>query len=279
MPSISDVTRSRITAYIEVFIEKLVERYRDRAVEAMHSPEQYLSLTDAKGNLQPFHAAIVPSEVLRISAFQRGFVTSLGTSFEECARLIALEHHQDAQRSYDVRGDISSDALIEIERQVSSFEHAVARKAQYPSLDRMIDSVLHANGSGESVARTYRADLYILSKDGDEYYFEMKSPKPNKDQCLAVTQRILRFHALRNQARPKVRGYFAMAYNPFGNSREDYNWSIAKNYMPYDEGLLIGAEFWNVVGGATTYQELLEIYRYVGKVKAKYILDALAFGF
>ena len=70
-----------------------------------------------------------------------------------------------------------------------------------------------------------------------------------------------------------------MAYNPFGSSREDYNWSIAKNYMPYDEGLLIGDEFWSVIGGAGTYQELLEIYQYVGKVKAKYILDALAFGF
>ena len=279
MPSISDVTRSRITAYIEVFIENLVERYRDHAVERMESAEQYLSLTDAKGNLQPFHAAIVPSEVLRISAFQRGFVTSLGTSFEECAKLIALDHHQDAQRSYDVQGVISSDALIEIERQVSSFERAAARKTQAPDLGTMIDSVLRANNSGESIDRVYRADLYILSNNGDEYYFEMKSPKPNKDQCLAVTQRILRFHALRNQARPKVRGYFAMAYNPFGNSREEYNWSIAKKYMPYDEGLLIGDEFWNVVGGATAYQELLEIYQHVGNVKAKYILDALAFGF
>ncbi len=279
MPSISDVTRSRITAHIEVFIENLVERYRARAVERMESAEQYLSLTDAKGNLKPFHAAIIPSEVLRISAFERGFVTSLGTSFEECARLIALDHHQDAQRSYDVQGGISSDALTEIERQVSSFERAAVRKAQGPDLDSMINSVLRANNSGESVDRAYKADLYILSNDGDEYYFEMKSPKPNKDQCLVVTQRILRFHALRNQARPKVRGYFAMAYNPYGNSREDYNWSIAKNYMPYDEGLLIGDEFWNVVGGATAYQELLEIYRHVGKVKAKYILDALAFGF
>jgi len=203
MPSISDVTRSRITAHIEVFIENLVERYRARAVERMESAEQYLSLTDAKGNLKPFHAAIIPSEVLRISAFERGFVTSLGTSFEECARLIALDHHQDAQRSYDVQGGISSDALTEIERQVSSFERAAVRKAQGPDLDSMINSVLRANNSGESVDRAYKADLYILSNDGDEYYFEMKSPKPNKDQCLVVTQRILRFHALRNQARPK----------------------------------------------------------------------------
>ena len=69
-----------------------------------------------------------------------------------------------------------------------------------------------------------------------------------------------------------------MAYNPYGNSREDYNWTYPKNYMPYDDAVLIGDEFWRIVGGPTTYQELLEIYRYVGRVKGKYIADALAFG-
>lgn len=279
MSAISDVTRSRITGYIEGFIENLVQRYRGRKVETMENPEIYLSLTDKNGGLKPFHAAIVSSEILRISAFQRGFVTSLGTSLEECARLIALDHHQYAQRSYDLRGNISSDALAEIERCVSSFEHPAGSKAQRLHLDIMIDRILRANQSGQSEVRDNKADLYILGADGVEYYFEMKSPKPNKGQCLEATQRILRSHALRNQSRPKVRVNFAMAYNPWGNSRADYNWSIPKIYMPYDEAVLIGDEFWNIVGGPTAYRELLEIFQYVGKVKGKYIVDALAFGF
>ena len=245
----------------------------------MESARQYLALRDKKGDLQPFHAALVPSEVLRISAFQRGFVTSIGTSLEECARLIASDHHRDAQRSFDLRGFISEDALNEIEQQVAKYERAAAGNLAPPRLDDMISRVLELNKNGVQVERSYKADLYVLSCDGTRFYFEMKSPKPNKDQCIAVTRRILMFHAICNTHRPQVQSYFAMSYNPYGNSRGDYNWSIAKKYLPYDHGLLIGSEFWNVIGGKTAYEELLEIYREVGNVKGKYIVDALAFGF
>lgn len=70
-----------------------------------------------------------------------------------------------------------------------------------------------------------------------------------------------------------------MAYNPFGPTRAHYQWSNALNYMPFEQAVIIGQEFWNIVGGPTTYQELLEIYQEVGHDKSKYIIDALGFGF
>ena len=198
---------------------------------------------------------------------------------EECARLIALEHHKDAQRGYELRGLLSSGARVEIERQVNSFEHAASKKGARPSINDMVAATLRANNSGDFETRDIIADLYVLGNNGAEYYFEMKSPKPNKDQCLRITQRILQTHALRNRTRPGVMSYMAMAYNPYGNSREDYRWSIAKNYLPYEEAVLIGDEFWNIIGGPSAYDELLEIYHFVGRAKRKYIVDALAFGF
>ena len=48
---------------------------------------------------------------------------------------------------------------------------------------------------------------------------------------------------------------------------------------PFNQAILIGHEFWNIVGGPGTYEELLEIYQEVGREKTKYILDTLAFGF
>jgi len=70
-----------------------------------------------------------------------------------------------------------------------------------------------------------------------------------------------------------------MGYNPYGPSRTDYKWSFARNYMHFEDALLIGQEFWEIVGGPTAYEELLEIYQEVGKEKSKYMIDALAFGF
>lgn len=278
MATLSELTKTRITAHLEVFVENLVNDYRNRAVATMTSVPEYLSLSDAKGGLKPFHAAIVPSEVLRISAFERGLVTRLGTSLEQCALLIARDRHFEAQRGYEVVGGVSTGALAEVDRQLEMYERTTSDPARRPSLDDMIASVLKANQSGEMALRRKKADIFFRANDGSEFYFEMKSPKPNKDQCARITQGILLIHALRGLARPKVNCYLAMPYNPFGNRREDYTWSYPRNYMPYDDAVLIGEEFWTMVGGQGAYEELLEIYRYVGRVKGKFIAEALVLG-
>lgn len=143
----------------------------------------------------------------------------------------------------------------------------------------MVDAVLEAQIEGDLVSRTVRADLYILAEDGTEFFFEMKSPMPNKGQCLEVTQRLLRFHLIRGRSRPAVYAYFAMAYNPYGPTRDSYDWSFARLYTPFDQAVVIGQEFWEIVGGPTAFEELVAIYQEVGHDKSKYMLDALAFGF
>ena len=71
-----------------------------------------------------------------------------------------------------------------------------------------------------------------------------------------------------------------MSYNPYGKSRSSYKWSMAKNYLPFEQSVLIGPEFWDMVGGSTTtYEELLLIYQEAGSEKSKFMIDALAFGF
>ena len=70
-----------------------------------------------------------------------------------------------------------------------------------------------------------------------------------------------------------------MAYNPYGPNRSDYKWSVARKYTPFDQAIIMGQEFWNIIGGETAYEELLDIYQEVGREKGKYMLDALAFGF
>ncbi len=279
MRAIKRNTRVKIKAYLEVFVENLVKEYRGRVIPPIGSAKKYLRKKSSKGQLKPFHAAIIPHGLLRINEFERGFSTGLGTTFEECARLIAQDHHSEAQRGYNLTATVSNAAVEEIDRQVSVLEHTVDMKNRKPSLHAMIEAVMGARRDDDLSQRTSRADLYILEKDGNELFFEMKSPMPNKGQCLEVTQRVLRFHLLRGSGRPVVSSYFAMAYNPYGPNRSDYRWSFALNYTPFDEMILLAQEFWELVGGRTAYEELIEIYREVGHEKAKYMVDALAFGF
>ncbi len=277
--SIGNATRAQIKGYLEGFIEHVVRDYRGRPIPTVDTPSAYLAKSSSRGQLKPFHAAIIPPELMRVSAFERGFSTALGTTFEECARLIALEHHADAQRGYALAGEVSLSALGEIESQVARLDEAAARGESPPALADMIQRVLDARRDDDLERRGARADLYILAKDGTRLFFEMKSPQPNKGQCLEVTQRILRIHLLLGTPRPRVQAYYAMAYNPYGPTRAEYRWSFGHMYMPFADAVLIGHEFWNVIGGPSAYAELLDIYQEVGREKGKYMLDALAFGF
>jgi len=279
MTAISSNTRATIKAYLEVFIENLIKEYKGREIPTIDNPSNYLSKKSSKGQLKPFHAAIIPPEILRINEFERGFSSRLGTTFEECAKLIAADHHREAYRGYDITNKISLRAIDEIEHQLSIFEHAASSKTEKPSFKQMIKKVITSQKKGDLEERTVRADLFIEAKDGTQYYFEMKSPMPNKGQCLEVTQRLLRFHLLTGKTPPDVRAYFAMAYNPYGPNRENYKWSFALGYTPFDHAVIIGNEFWEIVGGPTAFEELLGIYLEVGREKSKYMLDALAFGF
>lgn len=277
--AISPTTREQIKAYLEVFIDNLVERYRGRGIRTFKRPAGYLAETDPDGHLKPFHAAMISPELQRISQFERGFSSGLGTTFEECAVLIARQHHDEAHRSYDVTGEVGLVALQEINNQVSLLDRPAAIRRPRLSMQEMVHAVLQAGTVEDTEVRSARADLYIRAKDGTKYFFEIKSPQPNKGQCLEVTERLLRFHLLTGEPGPGVQAYYAMAYNPYGPEREDYKWSLALNYTPFDEGVLIGEEFWRIVGGPTAYEELLAIYQEVGAQKGKYMVDALAFGF
>jgi hypothetical protein len=279
MTAISAKTRAEIKGYLEGFIKGLIDEYKRREVFKPDSAFEYLSRTSSKGQLKPFQAALIPPELIRINEFERGLSGKLGNSFEECARLIALEHYQNARRGYDIRAEVSVAAFAEAERQKEHYESIVKKQQAKPSLEQMITAVLNARRSDDLETKTVRADLYILANDGTELLFEIKAPKPNKGQCLEVIQRLLRFHLLRGAKRPQIQAYYAMPYNPYGIRKDEYKWSPALNYLPFEEAVVIGNEFWTIVGGQTTYEELLDIYLEVGREKGKYMLDALAFGF
>lgn len=277
MAAISEPTRAKIKQLLEKLVDGVIKDNKRRKGLKFENPRAFLELKSTKPEIKPFHAALIPDEYMIISAFERSFSTKLGTTFEECARLIALDHHAEARRTYDIFGEVSRRALHEVEKQVSRF-HELREKGAFieaPSLEEMINAVLSSRDDGETTRKSTRTDLYIRTHDGAEYYFEIKTTVPNKDICYKLTQRILMNHLISGKARPQVQSYAAMAYNPFGNNRQDYNWSVAQMYLPFEQATLIGDEFWRVIGGETTYLELLEIYAEVGNNKRQDIIESL----
>ncbi len=271
---ISEQIRALIKGYLEGFIDGLVQQHKpqEKPPRLLKDEEDY-EIDSSDGGYKPFHQAIIPEQILRISSFERSFSTKLGSTFEECARLIASQRYKVAKRGFVATGQMPHAATTKIEELVNR----IAREHK-PNFLKLIAEVLEVEDDNW-VERPVVSDLYLENNKGVRYFFEIKSPKPNKGQCLEIAERLLRIHAITQENRPKVNAFFAMAYNPYGTRKEDYKHSFGLQYSDIQNEVLIGDEFWELIGGKGTFEELLEVYREVGREKTKAMMDSLVFGF
>lgn len=279
MAAISEATRFQIKQHLEGTLENVVKRQKRKLL----TQSDHLQGESLRGELKPFHAALLPTQALQFSSFERGFSTALGKTFEFCAELIAREHHQEAEREYLLSGTATKDAFFQTDQQVRLFAQSVEKanaknkKPPPPTWSEMIHAVQSVVQEASALQTiTVRSDLFVLGKNGTEYYFELKTPQINKGQCADALRRVLIIHLARQSSSSTVKALLAMPYNPYGRDRTTYNRSIAKKYLPFDEIVVIGHEFWELIGGANTYEELLAIYQEVGREKAQVILDSLS---
>jgi len=265
-------TRAKIKGYLEGFIDGMVSEHKSNNLKPtdIRPPRSY----SAEANIKPFHEALLPNGILTITEFERSFSTKLGSTFEETARLIGLEVYAEAKRSHRIRGTISENTVKTIESIVNQIS---TRGMKIPYLE-LVSQVVSITDE-PVIERERIADLYLKDDKGNELFFEMKSPKPNKGQCVEVTDRLLQIHAIKRTTPPRVRTYYAMAYNPYGDDKSSYKHNFAVNYLDLKNQVVIGKEFWDIVGGAGTYETVLEIYREVGKEKGPDMIDKLALGY
>ena len=267
--TISLETRSKIKGYLEGFVQGLINIKASTLAPTDLRPIRDFS---EKGEIKPFHESILPDGILRTSEFERSFSTKLGATFEECAQLIALENFEQSKRKYRFTGSVSAAALSTIDS-ISSDIDDQGMQRHYHDLTNIVANSYSGDMSALSRPRIF--DLYLKHQDGTDYFFEMKSPKPNKDQCTRVTSRLLLVHAIKQMGFGAVKTFYAMTYNPFGNKREYYDHSFAMRYLDMEQQVLIGEEFWDLIGGQGTYDELLDIYREVGREKGPELIDLL----
>jgi len=60
--------------------------------------------------------------------------------------------------------------------------------------------------------------------------------------------------------------FYALPYNPYGK-RKDYKWGFPMRWfnMHTDKSVLIGNEFWDMIGGNGTYENFVKEINLLGK--------------
>lgn len=101
-----------------------------------------------------------------------------------------------------------------------------------------------------------------MPRTGEDHYFEMKSAKPNRGQCIEMKQRQLTALGIRRAA--DAFAWWGVPYDPYGRV-EAYAHPYPLRFFDFANEVKIGADFWNFVGNHDgTYGQLLALYRQVG---------------
>lgn len=238
--SLSPNQRKKIKALLNTKITKKLEKY-GRETTSM-----------------PFLARLIQdNEKIAAYSFIHSMATTLGMSiYEDVSVIIAEEHADEAFRNYGVGGVLSEAQKTTINNIVTKLRNG-ERKADIKKEKEEVLAATRLNGSSQKSGEI--ADFY-MRKGSKEYYFEIKTAKPNIDVFEKSKTKLLEWVARR---RNSVDVYLVFPYNPY--HPQPYSRFTESGLMNYPNDFLIGNEYWDFIGGENTFPELLKIFDEVGK--------------
>lgn len=238
--ALSKNQKNRISSLLEKKIEDKLKRYA-RETSSM-----------------PFLTRLVQdSEKVAAYSFIHSIATTLGMSiYEDVSKIIAEETTKECFTKYDVGGVLSREqksVIDEIVRKLRNGEQKVNHEQE-------IKQVLNASAKDGKAQKEGRiADFYML-RNNTEYYFEIKTVKPNIDVFTASKTKLLEWIARR---RKLIKVFLAFPYNPY--HPQPYERFTEQGVLEKGKEFLIGKEYWDFLGGEKTFEQLLELFDLVGK--------------
>lgn len=230
-----------------------------------------ISRLDNAETHRPFHAALLSEDALFWSRFERSFSTSFGQRvIEKISRIAALSGGAaEAVNQKDTSVTLTNTQIAAIESHISDIRSN--RLGRDPNWQTDLVEVTNNGVGGIAEVARVRSDLWWV-KNGINHYMSIKTVKPNIDQTAEAKRDLLKLKL--NDPTCKV--YYGLYYNPYGENRQDYDWSPPKGVFDFnnDSVVLIGKEYWDVLGGNGFYEEVLEIAVEAG-LKTKQLVGQL----
>lgn len=206
----------------------------------------------------PFLARLIQdNEKIAAYSFIHSIATTLGMSiYEDVSVIIAEEHADEAFRNYGVGGILSEAQKTTINNIVTKLRNG-ERDADINQEKKEVLAASRHKGLSQKSGEI--ADFY-MRKSSDEYYFEIKTAKPNIDVFEKSKTKLLEWVARR---RNPVNVFLVFPYNPY--HPQPYSRFTEVGLMDYPNDFLIGNEYWDFIGGENTFPELLKVFDEVGK--------------
>lgn len=200
---------------------------------------------------------------MALFSFVQSINTTLGTSvFEQVAALIAKPNFRQSIAQYKEFNDTIYDSAYPV---IQDILNRLRSSQSKPDQSAETKRIAQAAQTGKLISiKRPRIDLFLEDNMGVEYYFDLKTAKPNLRGFIDFKRQIMEWTAIRTAADPnaKVRSMLAIPYNPYEPKPYD-RWTFQGLFDSSNE-ILVADEFWNFLGGAGTYKELLNVFEEVG---------------
>ena len=224
---------------------------------------QKLSTYDPETKSMPFHFRLLGKDRMALFSFIQSVNTILGTSiFEQVGKMIAEPRAKRAIGQYkEFEGYISSEAVLKIDNIMRELRSASRTPDKRKETEEVL-AVASRVKMGKKLKK--RVDLFVEMKDGTEYYFEVKTAKPNINEFTGIKKQMLDWVAMRGSENSKanVKTIVAIPYNPY-EPKPYERWTLQGLFDLHQE-VLVGSEFWDLLGGKGTYEDLLKVFEQAG---------------
>lgn len=201
-------------------------------------------------------SGIIPKKVRRQYSAIHSLLTAFGMAFyEQIAVSIATNNSDIAERQWKSEIQISKERKQKIEEIIRK----IGNKEKLPDMDSEIKEVLSIPNSNlvESDAGQI-VDVYF-KRGNEEYYVDIKTVGPNKAGFLDHKRLTLSWVARANK---KIHPIIALPYNPY--HPKPYK-KVGSDVMQVGIDLVVGKDFWDLVGGTGCFEDLSEIFQEVGE--------------
>ena len=197
---------------------------------------------------------ILDREDTRLYSAIQSLLTMIGMSFYEQIAVIAAQSNSDeARHQWDANAWMAAtrrSKIVEIKTALGNGE----RVADIDSEMKEVLDIPHTDL--REVSADKRVDVYFRRGD-DEYYVDIKT-RGNKGMHLNLKAQLLEWVARANKP---IHPIIAVPYNPYEPER--YR-GVGVQVMQLGKDLLVGKEFWDLVGGSGFYEQLENIFKEEG---------------
>lgn len=211
----------------------------------------------------PFHYKLLGKDRMALFSFIHSVNTTLGQSiFEHVGEIIAKPRAKKAISQYnEFEGYVSSEAVLRIDKIMRELRSA-SRKPNKETETREVLAVAQKGTLGKKLKK--RVDLFVETDKNIEYYFELKSAKPNINEFTGVKKQLLDWIAMRGSQSltANLKTIVAIPYNPYEPHPYE-RWTL-QGLFDLDNEVLVGEEFWDMIGGKNTYSDLLAVFEEAG---------------